>query len=111
MRAHINLYVCETSSLQREDIQQAPYSSSIVRQKLPVCFIINHIESIDDLAEKNDFSMNLTKAPIESRDKYEYISNIVSKEPRTSIHLLIANLSTSVKVYSLVLKCPQSTYN
>jgi hypothetical protein len=60
-------------------MQHSSYSSSISRQKLPVCFIINHIESVDDPPDKNDFIMDLSKAPIEKRNKYKYIGDILSK--------------------------------
>ncbi len=53
--------------------------SSISRQNLPICFIINHIETVDDSYAENDFVMDLSKASIEYRNKYKIIGDILSK--------------------------------
>ena len=58
--------------------QQLSHSSSINPQKLPVCYIINHIESVDDPPNKNDLAFDLSKASIENRNKYKYIGDILS---------------------------------
>jgi len=61
--------------VKRNDI----HSSLINQQNLPVCFIINHIESVDDPPEKSDFIFDFNKAAIENRSKYQSIFDILSK--------------------------------
>jgi len=60
------------------DIEQVINSARVNRSPLPVCYVVNVAESIDDLPNKNDFSFDLSKASASNRLKYEHIGDILS---------------------------------
>jgi hypothetical protein len=63
----------------RDGIEESNFLAQANRPQLPVGYIINIAELLDDSPGKNYLSLDLTKAPVSKRSKYQCIVDILTK--------------------------------